>query len=511
MDFLAKCKETVVSVVPIMVIVLLLHFTIAPMGTSQLIEFLIGGVLLILGLSIFLLGADIGMIPLGQKIGSALTHKRNIWLMIIAGFVIGFVITIAEPDVHVLVTQVTTVNPSVPSTLLLIMIATGVGVFVSVGMARIIFQISLKWVLLIGYAVIFALAAFTSKEFIGIAFDAGGATTGPMTVPFIMALGLGVASVKKNSAHASHDDSFGLVGVASMGPIFAVLLMGMLFKNSGTPAAEVEATVLTQTGVIQHFLHLLPEMIQEVAIALAPVLVMFVLAQIFLLKLPFGQIRKIIIGLVYTFVGLVIFFTGVNGGFLQAGQVLGSAISGLAQGWILVPVGLVLGAVVVCAEPAVWVLNEQVEDVSGGTIRKSVMLVALCIGVALGVGLSMLRVITGMSIWWLLIPGYATALILTHFTPPLFTAIAFDSGGVASGPMSSTFILSFTLGASAALGGNPITDAFGVVAMIAMVPLITIQILGLIFQRKQRKLEESKVVWKQKELEQAEAAQGETV
>ena len=491
MNLLAKIKETVISVVPIMVIVLILHLTVFPLPTMVLIDFFIGGVLLILGMSIFLLGADIGMIPVGQKVGSSLTKKRNLPLMLAIGFAVGFVLTIAEPDVQVLATQVTNVDPSIPRMPLVMMISVGVGLFVALALARIVLQFPMKWLFVVSFAIIFTLAAFASPEFVGIAFDAGGATTGPMAVPFIMALGLGVASVRKHTTQSSvEDDSFGLAGTASVGPIMAVLAMGLV--SGGHGGVDVQTATQSAVGdssVAWHFLRLIPGVMEEVLNALLPLSCIFIVFQLTLLHMPNQQIKKTVLGLIYTFVGLVIFLVGVNGGFMPAGQVMGAGIGGLGSGWALVPIGLLFGAMVVCAEPAVWVLTDQVEEVSGGHIRRPVMLVTLAIGVAVAVALAMTRVITGLSIWWYLLPGYAIALAMTFFCPPLFTAIAFDSGGVATGPMSSTFILSFTLGASMALGGNPVTDAFGVIAMIAMIPLIAIQALGLLYQRKQRQID----------------------
>jgi hypothetical protein len=312
-----------------------------------------------------------------------------------------------------------------------------------------------------------------------------------MAVPFIMALGLGVASVRKHTAQSSvEDDSFGLAGTASVGPIMAVLAMGLV--SGGHGGVDVQTATQSAVGdssVAWHFLRLIPGVMEEVLNALLPLSCIFIVFQLTLLHMPNQQIKKTVLGLIYTFVGLVIFLVGVNGGFMPAGQVMGAGIGGLGSGWALVPIGLLFGAMVVCAEPAVWVLTDQVEEVSGGHIRRPVMLVTLAIGVAVAVALAMTRVITGLSIWWYLLPGYAIALAMTFFCPPLFTAIAFDSGGVATGPMSSTFILSFTLGASMALGGNPVTDAFGVIAMIAMIPLIAIQALGLLYQRKQRQID----------------------
>ena len=479
-NFTQKLHESVVSVAPIMAIVVLLHFTIAPLPEGQLGQFILGGALLILGLTIFLIGADLGMIPFGQRVGSALTRKRNLLLLMVAAFSIGFAITIAEPDVQVLVSQVNAAMPSIKKSSLLYMIALGVGFFLVAGCVRTVMQWPLRYLLIFFYALVFICCAFVEPAFMGVAFDAGGATTGPITVPFIMALGLGVASAVKKKE--GDDSSFGLVGMASIGPIAAVAIMGLMSDGGLEGADAGSADDVARKALLAHFLHLLPDVSHEIAMALLPLLLIFAFFQVTLLRLPFQQVKRMVLGLVYAFVGLVLFMTGVNGGFSPAGQSLGFALGSLADGWALIPIGLVLGAVVVCAEPAVWVLNEQVEDVSGGYIRRRVMLVALSISVAFAVALGMLRVITGISIWWVVLPGYLLALGLTKFCPPLFTAIAFDSGGVASGPMSTTFVLSLTLGASIAVGGNPATDAFGMIAMIAMAPLITIQLLGMIFK-----------------------------
>lgn len=473
-NFVSKFKESAVSVVPIMIIVLILNFTIAPLEPGQVPRFIIGGLLLIVGLSIFLVGADIGMVPFGQKVGSSLTYMRRLGPMLLAGFLIGFAVTIAEPDVQVLANQVTSVIPSISKSGLLVAIALGVGLFVLLAILRTVMQLSLRKMLIFFYIFVFIACAFVEPTFVGIAFDSGGATTGPVTVPFIMALGLGVAATTKKKE--GDDNGFGMVGLASIGPIAAVAAMGLI---SGGDVGEGAAS-----GSPDGFLAILPHVAYEIAMALLPIVLIFVFFQIVLLKLPHHQVKRMLLGFLYTFIGLVLFMTGVNGGFSPAGQSLGLAL-GQYGGLALIPIGLVLGAVVVCAEPAVWVLTEQVETLSGGHIRRPIMLAALSISIALAVVLGMIRVVTSLPIWYIILPGYALALILTKVTPPLFTAIAFDSGGVASGPMSTTFVLSLTLGASISCGGNPATDAFGMVAMIAMAPLVTIQILGIIFKYKE--------------------------
>ena len=483
-----KIREALVSVLPVMAIVLLLHLTIAPMQEGQLPQFVVGGALLTLGLAVFLVGADIGMVPFGQKVGSALTRRRSLRLMLPSAFAIGFAITIAEPDVQVLATQVHGVNPAIRKTPLLLMIAAGVGIFLLIGITRIVFRLSLRWLLTGFYLLVFLACLMVEPIFVGVAFDSGGATTGPITVPFIMAIGIGVASAMRKEQ--DDDSSFGLVGLASIGPIAAVAFMGMI--ASGTiGGTEFSPTIVDAAAPLALFARIFPHIVQEIGMALLPLLAFFFLFQVTLLRLPARQMRRLVIGLVYVFVGLVLFMTGVNGGFSLAGQSLGMALGALGNGIPLIPVGLVLGAVVVCAEPAVWILTEQVENVSGGYIRRPIMLIALSISIALAVALGMIRVITGISIWWMLVPGYFLSLALTWFCPRLFTAIAFDSGGVASGPMSATFILSLTLGASAAVGGNPATDAFGMIAMIAMAPLITIQILGVAVKIAEKKRKEN--------------------
>jgi hypothetical protein len=359
------------------------------------------------------------------------------------------------------------------------MIAVGVGLFLLIGTGRIVLQLPLRGLLVIFYILLFALCFFVEPVFVGVAFDAGGATTGPVTVPFIMALGIGVASAAQKKK--DDDSSFGLVGLASIGPISAVALMGFLPTTDISPQGSVFAAAAPES-VFSHFLGLLPRLAEEISLALMPIFLIFFVFQFAMLHLPYGQVRRIITGFVYCFIGLTTFMVGVSGGFSPAGQSLGMALGPLWEGWVLLPLGVVVGAVVVCAEPAVWILTRQIEEISGGYIPRQIMLLSLSVSIALAVLLGMLRVVTGISIWWVIIPGYALALVLTRFCPALFTAIAFDSGGVASGPMATTFVLSLTLGASHALGGNPATDAFGMIAMVAMAPLITIQALGLIFK-----------------------------
>lgn len=486
-NLIEKIKESLSSVLPITIIVLLLHFTIAPMPYGLFVLFIIGSVLLILGMGLFTLGADMSMMPMGERIGSELTKSRKLILLVVVSFIMGFMITVAEPDLTVLANQV----PAIPKVVIIGTVALGVGVFLVIALLRIIFQIKLSLIFIIFYTLIFILAYFTPSSFVPVAFDSGGVTTGPITVPFIMALGLGVAAVR--GGKSSHDDSFGLIALCSVGPIIAVLLLGLVYNSSGSYTDYVILDVNNLSEAINTFLFQSLHYFKEVAFAISPILLAFILFQVIFLKLPKSQLIKMSVGVIYTYLGLVIFLTGVNVGFLPAGNYLGKSLGYLEYNWILIPIGMVMGFFIVAAEPAVHVLNKQVEDVTGGSISKKAMLFSLSFGVAISIGIAMLRIVKEISIWYFIVPGYLISLILTFFVPPIFTGIAFDSGGVASGPMTATFMLPFALGAAQAIGVNILTNAFGLVAMVAMTPLITIQALGVIYNIKLKlnnKLEE---------------------
>ena len=480
MNIVAKFKETAYSVLPVMGIVLLLGLFVAPLEKMLLIRFCSGGLFLIVGLTIFLLGVDLGIQPMGERCGAALTNRRSLLLLLAAALAIGFVVTAAEPDIQVFGNQVNGVFPSVSKSGLVFSIAGGVGLFMAVGIARTALGLSIKWTLFISYTLLFLLALFAPPAFVAIAFDSGGATTGPMTVPFIMALGLGVSSVR-----ADKDGGFGLTGVASVGPVLAVLAYAIAASTSQAAAEAAAGAVQTHAWST-----VLREAFRESATSILPLFALLVAFQVLLLKMTRRQFIRIGIGFVYALMGLTVFLFGVNSGFMQAGRALGEALgaNALGQGglWfaVLLGTGLAFGAVIVCAEPAVWVLSEQVEQVSGGTIRRRALLVFLAIGTAIAIGLAMLRAVCGFRIAWILVPGYVLAMALLYFAPSLFAGIAFDSGGVASGPLTSTFILSFTLGAAS--GGAGGTDSFGVIALVAMMPLIAIQLMGIIYDRRMR-------------------------
>lgn len=481
-NLILKIKESLAAVLPITLIMLILVFTIAPVELGTLSLFLIGAIMLIVGMGLFTLGADMAMMPMGNHMGAHLTKQRKLPIMIGVAFAMGVLITVAEPDLTVLAQQV----PAVPDAVVIWSVALGVGIFLAIALVRIIFQIPLSRILIIVYGGIFLLSIFGNPDYFPVAFDSGGVTTGPITVPFILAFGIGVAGVR--GGKNSQDDSFGLVALCSAGPILAVTIMGMFYPAS---AGDAGATIISNPNNTWELLQLygdaFPGMLKEVGIALLPIVVLFAYFQVRHIKLPKSQVLRMGVGVLYTYVGLVLFLVGVNVGFMPMGSLLGFQLASLPYNWVLVPIGMLVGYNIVKAEPAVHVLVEQVEEITGGTISKKLMMSALSIGMAVSVGLSLLRVLLGISLVWFLVPGYMIAIGLTFFVPKIFTAIAFDSGGVASGPMTATFLLPLAMGACNAVGGNLLTDAFGIVAMVAMTPLIAIQLLGLVYRLKDRK------------------------
>jgi hypothetical protein len=473
---LSKVKETSMSVLPIVLIVFILNLTIAPIGWSSFGIFSLGALSIIIGLTLFLIGLDISIVPTGHNIGSSLMSKRNLPLLISVGFIIGLFVTVADPQVQVFANQVTSLAPHIAKTPLIWAFGIGIGFFVALSFARIIFKIPYRYLIIFFYTLMVAVSFAIDPFFVGIAFDAGGATTGPLTVPLIIAFGVGMASVRRSST--SEQDSFGLVGLSALGPIAALLTMGLISKGNNTTVSTVVSETNNST-----LGSLIGSTTVEVLQALIPLLILFIIFEVTLLHQKRRQRIRMVEGLIYVTIGLIFFLVGVNGAFMPIGSKIGSTIG---RNPILIPIGLLFGAVIVLAEPAVWVLTNQVNEVSGGTIKKRLVLIFFSIGISLAVGLAMVRIIYRLPLFYLLLPGYALAMILSFFTPPLFTAIAYDSGAVASGPMSASFLIAFTLGASTSGGGDPFTDGFGMMALIVMTPMVTLQLLGLIYKRQKR-------------------------
>ena len=474
-----KIKESLASVLPVSLIILLLSFTVTPLPNAVFISFIFGTFFMIFGIGLFTLGVDKSMMPMGEHVGATITKSRKLWLVIFVSFFIGALITASEPDLAVLADTI----PSIDTYTFILTVALGVGVFLVLAVLRIIFAIRLRYLLFASYAIVFIMAALVSPDFLSVAFDAGGVTTGPLTVPFIMAMGVGISAIAADSSKSG--DSFGLMALCSVGPIIAILVLGLVYKVDGgsyTPDAIVSFEDSRAFGL--EFLLTIPHKLSEVATGLFPVVIFFFIFQLIFNRVPKEQILRLTIGVAYTYVGIVLFLTGVSIGFLPVGSYIGESLGSTEYRWLLIPVGMLLGYFIVLAEPAVHVLEKQVEEVTSGTISRKMLSYGMSIGVSIAVGLAMLRALTGVSILWFVGFGYALALGLSFIVPDFFTSIAFDSGGVASGAMTSTFLMPLAIGASYAVDGNIMTDAFGVIAMVALLPPITIQILGLIYQLK---------------------------
>lgn len=497
---LEKLIEALRAVVPIGAIILVLHFTVAPMPLGTLALMLAGMVMLIIGFTLFSIGTEIAMMPMGEHIGSSLIKSRNMPIIVICLIVFGIAVTAAEPGLVVLANQVA----SIPNTQLIIGISAGVGIFLVLAALRTLFRWALGKLLIVLYIITFVLALFTA-DYIAVAFDASAITTGPITVPFLLAVGAGFSSILVGKD--ADEDSFGICAICSVGPILAVLIIGIFFNADDTSyVAQVadsassagELLTIFGNGIVQTFI--------EVITVLVPIVAIFIIFQIVRLKLSKTELVKIFVGLIYLLFGLTIFLAGANYGFMPAAIVLGEGMGASDINWIVIPIALGIGVCVTLAEPAVHVLTKQVEEVTSGAISKGMMLFGMCLGVGLALSLAMMRILFNISIWYILVPGYAIALVLTVFVPKIFVGIGFDSGGIAAGAMSAAFVLPFTTGVCTAVGGNVVTDAFGVVGLIAMMPPITIQIMGVIYKIKLRRSESLGAAEEEKLIEEAEGA-----
>lgn len=476
-----KIKEAFSSVLPITIIVMLLCITVTPLDSGIILAFILGAASVVVGTGLFTLGADTAMTPIGSYVGSSVIKSKKIWLIIPVYFIVGVVITVSEPDLMVLAGRL---KETVNEWVLIISIGAGVGFFLVVAFLRVILNVKFSYLLIGCYTIVFVLSFFVPKTFVPLAFDSGGVTTGPMSVPFIIAIGTGLASIRSDKN--AEADGFGLTALCSIGPIIAVMILGIIYKPESIEVAQTELPELNNSAdVIRNFLKDFPGICKEVAIALLPIFFMFLVALMFGEKISKAKFVKILIGVLYTFVGLVLFLVGVNFGFLPVGEKIGEAFGSNPDiSWAVVPLGMLIGFFVVAAEPAVHVLTKQVYEITEGAIPKKMLSVSLMIGTAVSVGLAMLRILLYIDVMYFILPCYVISLALTFVVPEIFTAIAFDSGGVASGAMATGFIMPLALGLTRALGGNLATEGFGVVAFIAMTPLITIQIMGLCYKIK---------------------------
>lgn len=487
----SKLMETFFSIIPITIIVLVLNFTLTPLESSTVARFIIGSIAMIIGLAIFLIGIDVGITPVGSIMGTSIAKSNKVWIVAVSGIILGFIISIAEPDLHILANQVSMVTSNlIPKNTILVTVSIGIAVLLSVGLIRIVYNLPLYKLLTVLYGIIFILSIFTTQEFLAISFDSSGATTGALTVPFILALSVGISKIKRDSK-ASEKDSFGLVAIASTGAIISVMITGIILKINHISGDITIGEKVVSNSILESFINSTPTILMEVIIALSPILIIFLIFQKTTFKISKHALIRILFGILFTLIGLVLFLVGVNSGFMEVGSIVGYKLTLLNNKFYPILIGFILGMVTILAEPAVHVLTHQIEEVTSGYVDKKLVLLTLAIGVAVAVALSIVRILVpGIRLWHYLLPGYLIAIVLTYIAPKLFVGIAFDSGGVASGPMAATFILSFAQGvAEGTASANVVIDGFGIIAMIAMTPLIALQILGLIFKIKSSKEE----------------------
>ena len=481
-----KIGEAVISVLPITIVVVLTCFFIAPISSDLVVMFIVGAMLLIFGIGLFSLGSETSMSIMGERIGAGLSKSKKIWVIILISFLVGTLTTIAEPDLKVLATQIN----QIPSLTLVLVVGVGVGIFLACALLRIVFKIKLSRLLVFLYILVFVLAFFVPEDFLPLSFDSGGVTTGPLTVPFIIALGIGAASIRQDKN--SESDSFGLVALCSIGPIIAVMILGLIFKiDNAIYVPNNLANVSNSIDIGWSFVSAIPYYSFEVFKSLIPIVLFFVPYNFISLKLPKQELLKIGIGLIYTFIGLVIFMIGVNIGFLPVGNQLGIALMNLENKSFVILLIVLIGFFIVKAEPAVQVLVKQVNDITDGMVSKKALMVSISIGMTIALLISLFRAWLGIPILYVLIPGYVIALALTFFAPEVFVGIAFDSGGVTSGPMTASFVLPIMIGiceASGRINFSIMKDAFGLVSMVAMMPLISIQIVGIIYASKKKQV-----------------------
>lgn len=465
-----------------------LNFTITPLGTNALVAFLIGSVLIIIGLTVFLFGIDIGLEPIGQGIGYTLAHTNSYAILITVSLILGFFISYAEPDLHILANQVDSVTAGVFDNIyMVVVVSIGLGIMMTLGMLRILKGVRLKYVFTAAYGLIFILSLFSSSDFLAIAFDASGATTGAITVPFMLSLAAGVSSMKKNSK-LGEADSFGLVGISSSGAILGVLIAGILLDIDKLKGSLPEATV-TEGNLLQLYGSKLTSIAFESFISLLPIVLMYIVFQIVAFKHNKKKVFDIMRGVVLTYLGLVVFMLGVNGGFMEIGVQLGKKLTNMESDIPVLLVSLLLGLTTVLAEPAVIVLTHQVENITGGSVKRRLVLIFLSVAVGASIFMSALRILVpAIKLWMYILPGFGLAVILAYFVPDLFVGVAFDAGGVASGPMTATFSLAFVQGIAAVVPtADMVSDGFGMIAIVAMMPIIAVEVLGALYQFKLRK------------------------
>lgn len=483
---LQKFKEVSLSVLLITVFVTVLNFTIVKLPSEDFIQFVIGAVLVYIGLSIFLFGVDLSVTPIGDHMGKVITKPGKLPILVFGGFLLIFIMAIAEPSLIIFGGQVEKVTGGqLKGFIIMMAVAIGFGLAAATGFTRIIKSFPLNILLSSIYLVVFALMGLVHKDYHGIAFDAAAATTGSIVVPYLLAITVSVAAVKQQAGTAE-EDSFGLLGIATGVATLTTLLLGALFVDTHNLLGDADQAVETMT-----FITALSDALLDVTLSIAPVIFMFIASLFLKPRLSQRQIKRMGTGLIYTFIGLTIFLTGVYGGFMDVGRLVGNSLAKNASKGLIIFIGFLLGLLTILAEPSVYVQTDLIEEVSSGAIKRGLVLISLSIGVGLAVAFAMIRIILPqVELWHIVLVGYLSALVLSFFTPKIFVGIGFDGGAVASGPMTATFMLAFVQGVADGFGGGGILDGFGIIGLVALMPVVALQVLGLLVKLKTRKEKE---------------------
>lgn len=510
MKTLRTLKEVFLSSLPLAIIIIVICVFVAPLeNPSDYIKLIAGYAGVVFGQTFFLVGLDSSILPVGKLVGSSLAKFNKGIFVILFGILFGILATVAEPALAVLARQTHMIMNGVHETVFVWILSTGVGIFVGLALYRVVKDMNIKIVFAVLYALVFLIVIFVPKEFVALAFDGSGATTGDISVPFILALGMGISATM--SKHKTNDDTFGIIGIASVGPILAVFIYGIITKLSN--GGEIPPAGVYDPSAAESFLSITLSNVKGVALALIPIVIVFLPFQLFIVKLPKRQFTRIILGIAPVYIGLLIFLSGIDYGFAFAGKYIGEIFLDASRPewfkWLLLPLGFVLGVAITLSEPAVTVLGEQLEEITNGHIKKLTIRITLALGIGFASLLSMAKILTQINILWFLVPLYALALLMMLFTSSLFVGLAFDSGGVTGGALTSAFLTPLTLGTAQAVASTAgskaqsvLTNGFGIIAFISVTPLIAVQALGIIYDRKVKQAQKAYAEYENAEYEE---------
>ena len=492
--------ETFLTSLPLLAIFIIVCVFVAPLQSAfDYVRLAVGYIGVIIGQSLFLVGLEASVLPIGKEIGASLVKLKKLIFIIFFGVMFGFFATVAEPAMWVLARQTNLIVEAIHVTVFVLVMGAGIGIFVGLALYRLVRNISIKAMLFVLYAAIFAMVIFVPPEFIALAFDGSGVTTGDISVPFVLALGLGVsAALRKGAAQLgenAYDDSFGIIGIASAGPIITVFLYGIVLRllHGGMPPEGVYNHAELTVNVSD----ILSRSLLDTVIALVPLIVAFLPLQFFLIKMSRTRFVRVMLGAVPVFAGLLIFLFAIDFGFAFAGGYIGEVFMDPIRAgwfrWLLPPIGFVLGVAITLTEPAVTVLADQLQEMIG--LRQMTTRLFLAVSIGVSATLAIVKIMLEINILWFLVPLYIIAIVMMKFSSKMFVGLAFDSGGVVGGALSSAVLTPLTLGVAQAVATaagdkalSILMNGFGILAFISVTPLIAVQVMGLMRSKSAKNL-----------------------